>query len=132
VSAKFLTVFSVLSVANTLGVRNKINRPNAQDLFPSSVRVSRGFEEHCSEPANAGRDAARRAGRGSAVPHPFPFSQREKGKQMPPLSFREGSGVRVGDGVVGIQALEPPRLSGPPLLEKEGSQGEPLHFVTSS
>jgi excinuclease ABC subunit A len=32
--------------------------------FPSLPRVSRGFEEHVSEPANARRDAARRAGRG--------------------------------------------------------------------
>jgi hypothetical protein len=34
--------------------------------FPSFPRVSRGFEEHASEPANARLDAARRAGRGGA------------------------------------------------------------------
>jgi len=32
--------------------------------IPSLARVSRGFEEHASEPANARRDAARRDGRG--------------------------------------------------------------------
>jgi len=36
--------------------------------FPSLPRVSRGFEEHVSEPANARRDAARRAGRGGGGP----------------------------------------------------------------
>jgi hypothetical protein len=32
--------------------------------IPSCPRVSRGFEDHVSEPANARRDAARRDGRG--------------------------------------------------------------------
>jgi ABC-type multidrug transport system ATPase subunit len=35
--------------------------------FPSLPRVSRGFEEHVSEPANARRDAARRDGRGGGA-----------------------------------------------------------------
>ena len=37
------------------------------ESIPSCPRVSRGFEEHVSEPANARRDAARRDGRGVAT-----------------------------------------------------------------
>jgi hypothetical protein len=58
-----------MNADNYKNKKDRINRINRiyrfrKKQFPSCRRVSRGFEEHVSEPANASRDAARLAGRG--------------------------------------------------------------------